>query len=113
MYSVEAGNGDLGVSDTGSACVCACASRNASIIGSILSNRSGDASATVGGDGTWRGCVASGAQARNDVFSALDTESTLQCVCVSGNAPIAVGICSGGGRDVCTAIGSKMLSHGD
>jgi len=110
---MAAGNDDLGVSDTGSACMSACASGNALIIGNILSNCSGDASATVGGDGTWGGCVASGVQARNDVFSALDTESALQCVCVSGNAPIAVGVCSGGGRDVCTAIGSKMLSHGD
>ncbi len=75
MYSMEAGNGDLGVLDTGSACVCACASGNALIVGSILSNRSGDASATVGGDRTWHAGDASGAQARNDVFSASDTES--------------------------------------
>ncbi len=72
---MEAGNGDLGVSDTGSVCMCACASGNASIVGSILSNHSGDARATVGGDETWRAGDASGAQARNDVFSASDTES--------------------------------------
>jgi len=110
---MEAGNDDLGVSDTGSACVCACASGNASIISSILSNRSRDASATVRGDGMWHAGDAGGVQARNDVFSASDTGSALQCICVSGNALIAVNVCSGGGRDVFTAVGSKILSCGD